>query len=71
MSYFSAAKGEKLAPICLSATFGKIDEKSCNPVQAYNAVLQLKIDYSCTGKLLILADADVCQIFKGRHFWFR
>ena len=35
ISRYSAAKGEKPAPICLSAIFGKIDEKSHKPVQAF------------------------------------
>ena len=37
ISRFSAAKGEKPAPLCLSAIFGKIDEKSRNPVQAFQS----------------------------------
>ena len=41
ISHYSAAnaksKGEKPAPICLSAIFGKIDEKSRNPVQAFQS----------------------------------
>ena len=37
ISCYSAAKGEKPAPICLSAIFGQIDEKSRNPVQAFQS----------------------------------
>ena len=37
ISRYSAAKGEKLAPTCLSAIFGKIVEKSRNPVQAFRS----------------------------------
>ena len=36
ISCFSAAKGGKPAPICLFSIFGKIDEKSGNPVQAFH-----------------------------------
>ena len=31
----NAAQGEKPAPICLSAIFGKIDKKSRNHVEAF------------------------------------
>ena len=37
ISRYSAAKGEKPAPICLSAIFGKIDEKSRNHEQAFQS----------------------------------
>ena len=42
ISRYSATKGEKPDPICLSAILGKIDEKSGNPPQAFqlNAVEQ-------------------------------
>ena len=32
ISRFNVVKGEKLAPICVSDNFGKIDEKSHNPM---------------------------------------
>ena len=39
ISRYSAAKGEgeTQAPICISSVFGTIDEKSRNPVQAYQS----------------------------------
>ena len=37
MSRYIAAKGEKLAPTCLSAIFEKIEEKCRNPVQAFQS----------------------------------
>ena len=46
ISRYSAAKGEKPAPTCLYAIFGKIDEKSRNLVQAFqsNAVHDKTLD---------------------------
>ena len=37
ISRYSAAKGEKPAPLCLSAIFGKIDQKYRNHVQAFQS----------------------------------
>ena len=37
ISRYSAAKGETQAPICISSVFGMIDEKSRNPLQAYQS----------------------------------
>ena len=37
MSRYIAAKGEKLAPTCLSAILEKIEEKCRNPVRAFQS----------------------------------
>ena len=50
ISRYSAAKGEKPAPTCLSAIFRNIDEKSRNPVQAFQSdVVVVKESVNMTG----------------------